>query len=233
MDSLNIFCAGAAKTVLMRVAGKFQRERAVLVSAHFGAVGAMRARAASSEPVDIIILTAGLIDELIGQQLIVAGSRADLGGVGTGIAVRSGAAFPDVSSTHALRCSLLAATKVICPDPAVATAGKVLLDVLGQLGITDQMMPKLEYAASGHAVMARIAEGTGVHEMGVMQMSEIIGSTGITLAGPLPPAQQRMSIYSAGLAVRSALPDQATAFIRQLTGLDAHTALTAAGFEVG
>ena len=233
MDSLHIFCAGAAKTVVMCIAGEFQRERAVLVSAHFGAVGAMSARVASAEPVDIIILTAGLIDVLIEQRLIVAGSRADLGGVGTGIAVRSGAALPDVSSTHALRCSLLAATKIICPDPAVATAGKVLLDILGQLGIADRMMPKLEYAVSGHAAMARIAEGTGMLEIGVMQISEIIGGTGIVLAGPLPPEQQRMSIYSAGLAVRSALPDQATAFIRQLTGLDAHTALTAAGFEVG
>lgn len=232
MDSLHILCAGAAKAVVMRIAGEFQREHAVLVTAHYGAVGAMRARAASAEPVDIVILTAGLIDELIEQRLIVAGSRADLGGVGTGIAVRSGAALPDVSSTHALRCSLLAATKVVCPDPAVATAGKALLDALGQLGIADQIVPKLEYVASGQAVMAGIAEGTGLLEMGVMQISEIIGCTGIALAGPLAPGQQKVSIYSAGLAVRSALPDRAMAFIRQLTGPDAHSALTAAGFEV-
>ena len=233
MDSLHIFCAGAAKTVVMRIADAFQREHAVPVTAQFGAVGAIRARVASAEAVDIVILTAGLIDELIEQRLIVAGSRADLGGVGTGIAVRSGTAVPDVSSTQALRCSLLAATKIICPDPAIATAGKVLLDVLGQLGIADQMMPKLEYAASGQAALARIAEGTDVHEMGVMQVSEIIGCPGIVLAGPLPPEHQRVSIYSAGLADRSARPDLATAFIRQLTGSDAHAALTAAGFEVG
>ena len=211
----------------MRIADAFQRERAVLVAADYGAVGAMRARVASAEPVDIIILTASLIDELIEQRLIVAGSRADLGGVGTGIAVRSGAALPDVSSTYALRCSLMAATKIICPDPAVATAGKVLLDVLGQLGIADQMMPKLEYAASGQAALARIAEGTGVLEMGVMQISEIIGCPGIALAGPLPSEQQRVSIYSAGLADRSALPHLATAFILQLTGLEAHAAAPA------
>ena len=107
------------------------------------------------------------------------------------------------------------------------------VDVLGQLGIADQIVPKLEYAASGQAVMARIADGTGMLDMGVMQISEIIGCTGIALAGPLPPGQQRLSIYSAGLAIRSALPDLATAFIRQLTGPDAHAALTAAGFEVG
>ena len=233
MESLNIFCAGAARAMVMWVAGEFQRERAVAVNAHYGAVGAMKARVVAAEPVDIIILTAGLIDELIEQGLVVPGSRADLGKVGTAIAVRSGAALPDVGSTQALRSSLLAATKIVCPDPAVATAGKVLLDALRQLGIAERITPKLEYTPSGHEAMARIAHGTGILELGVMQMTEIIAGAGVTLAGPLPPGQQRDSIYSAGLAIRSAHPDRSREFIHQLTGLEARAALTAAGFEVG
>ena len=232
LESLNIFCAGAARAVVMRRALDFQREHHLPIVEHYGAVGAMKARIVAGELADVIVLTAGLIDELIERGLVVAGSRSDLGRVGTAIAVRAGVALPDVCNADALRASLLIATKIVCPDPAVATAGKVLLEVIRILGIAEQIAPKLEFAASGNEAIIRIAQGIDTLELGVMQVSEIIAGTGVTLAGTLPRILQSKTLYSAGLAARSVHPDRSRDFIEQLTGVEAHVALLAAGFEV-
>ena len=232
MATLNIFSAGAAQSVVTQIAEKFQRESGNPINAAYGAVGAMKARIVAREPADVIILTVALIDELIQQGLVVRGSRVDLGKVGTGVAVRAGTPLPDVSNAQVLRDSLLAATKIVCPDPAVATAGKVVLNVLDRLGIAGEVMARLQYFPSGYPAMAYLAQGTGTREMGITQITEIIANRGVKLVGPLPAELQNIAVYSAGLATHSAQPERALEFIRCLTGINAHAVLSAAGFDV-
>jgi molybdate transport system substrate-binding protein len=164
---------------------------------------------------------------------VVAGSRADLGRVGTGVAVRAGTPRPDVRSIEALRGNILAARRVLCPDPAVATAGKVVLKVLAQLGVAEQVMPRLQYFPNGYAAMADLAQGDGLLEMGITQVTEILANPAVTLAGPLPQEVQNMAVYTAALAVRSTHPERSREFIRRLTGFSAQPVLSAAGFVVG
>lgn len=233
MATLNIHSAGAAQSVVTLIAGKFQRESGNLINAAFGAVGAMKARVVAGEPSDIIVLTAPLIDELIRQGFVVPGSRVDLGKVGTGVAVRAGTPLPDVRDLHVLRGNLLAASKIVCPDPAVATAGKVVLEALDKLGIAEQVKPRLQYFPNGYAAMNDLAQSAGMLEMGITQITEIVANTGVTLVGPLPADVQSIAVYSAGLATRSAHPERAREFIRRLTGINAQAVLSAAGFDVG
>jgi molybdate transport system substrate-binding protein len=233
MTTLNIFCAGAAQAVVSQLAAKFQRESGNLIHAEYGAVGAMKARVVSGVPADIVILTAALIDELIAAGEVLAASRADLGKVGTGVAVRAGTPRPDVRDTAVLRANMQAASRIVCPDPAVATAGKVVLKVLDQLGIAAQVTPRLQYFPNGYAAMANLAQSDGLLEMGITQITEIVANPGVTLVGPLPPEVQNMAVYTAALAVRSAHPERSREFIRRLTGFNAQPILSAAGFVVG
>jgi molybdate transport system substrate-binding protein len=232
LATLNIFSAGAAQAVVTQIAERFQRESGDPVSAVYGAVGAMKARVVAGEPADVIVLTAALIDELIQQGLVVPGSRIDLGKVGTGVAVRAGTPLPDVRNAQVLRGNLLAATKIVCPDPAVATAGKVVLNVLERLGIAGEVTARLQYFPSGYPAMAYLAQSTGTLEMGITQITEIMANRGVTLVGPLPPELQSIAVYSVGLAAHSAHPEWAQEFIRRLTGVNAHAVLSAAGFDV-
>ena len=233
MATLNVFCAGAAQAVVTQIAEKFQRDSGNFVNANFGAVGAMRARVAAGEPADVIVLTAALIDELVAQGLVAAGSRVDLGKVGTGVAVRAGTPLPDVTDLRVLRGNLLAATRIVCPDPAVATAGKVVMSALDRLGITGEVRARLQYFPNGFAAMNDLARSTGMLEMGITQITEIMANKGVTLVGPLPAEVQNIAVYAAGLATRSAHPERAKEFIRRLTGFNAQTVLSAAGFDVG
>ena len=232
LATLNIFSAGAAQAVVTQIAEKFQRESGGPVNAAYGAVGAMKARIVAGEPADVIVLTAALIDELIQQGLVVPGSRIDLGKVGTGVAVRAGTPLPDAGHAAALRDSLLAATRIVCPDPAVATAGKVVLNVLDRLGISGEVKARLQYFPNGYAAMAHLAQSTDTREMGITQITEIIANRGVTLVGPLPPELQNIAVYSVGLAAHSAHPGRAQEFIRRLTGIDAQAVLSAAGFGI-
>lgn len=216
METLNVLSAGAAQAVVERAAEAFRRDHASRCATIFGGVHAMRLRLLAGEAADVVILTDELIDDLIERQVVVAGSRVDLGTVSTGVAVRTGTWMPDVRSGLALRETLLAARAIVAPDPQFATAGRVLQAALQSLGIEEQVVPILVWAESGHAALKRLAAGDGDHELAVVQMTEIVGSPGVCLAGPLPPELQRPSVYSAGLATASCDPERSSEFIRRL-----------------
>jgi len=231
LEVLNIFSAGAARALVMRVAQRLEVDGAPPPNASYGAVGSMAAQVRSGLPADVVILTDGLIDELIADGLLVPGSRVDLGEVGTGVAVRADAPPPALDDARQLRAALLEADSIVCPDPAVATAGRVLLKVLDKLGIREAVSPRLAYCASGYDAMLQLADGRGERDLGVMQVTEIVANDRIVLAGPLPEAMQEVVVYSAALSSTSADPGRSLAFIRRLT--DDAELLRASGFGVG
>ena len=231
MATIRIMSGGAAQAVVEKIAAGFRRDTGHEIDAEFSAVGAMKQKVAAGEPVDVVILTAALVDELIAGGFVVPGSRLDLGKVGTGVAVRAGTPLPDVSNAGVLRANMLAATAIVCPDPAVATAGKVVMNLIGRLGIAAQVMDRMRYFPNGYAAMAWLAASTGHNEMGITQITEILPNKGVILAGPLPDELQMKTVYSAGLASRAAHAEAAQAFIARLAAPATRAVLAAAGYE--
>ena len=88
-------------------------------------------------------------------------------------------------------------------------------------------------SGNGYAAMAHLAQSSGMLEMGITQITEIMANRSVTLVGPLPPELQNIAVYSVGLATHSAHPERSKEFIRRLTGFNAHVVLSAAGFDVG
>lgn len=232
MATIRILSGGAAQAVVEKIAADFRRDTGHDILAEFSAVGAMQAKVVAGAPVDLVILTAALVDGLSAEGFVVAGSRVDLGKVGTGVAVRAGTPLPDVSTAALLRGHLLAATRVTCPDPAVATAGKVVMTLIERLGIAAQVLPKMQYFPNGYAAMDWLAKSTGPLDMGITQITEILPNRGVALAGPLPGELQIKTVYSVGLASRSANAEVARSFIGRLTAPAARPILAAAGYEL-
>lgn len=231
VTEIRILSAGAAQAVVEKIAAAYTSETGNGVIAEFSAVGAMKARVLAGEPVDIIVLTRALIDELAASGHVAAGSRRDLGTVATGVAVRAGTPLPDVSDARTLRGNLLAATKVVCPDPATATAGKAVMQVLGKLGVMAEMQPRMQFFPNGYAAMKWLAESNGTREMGITQVTEILPNAGVNYAGPLPGDLKFKTLYSAGLAARARSTGAATDFIARLTAPAARAILAQAGYE--
>ena len=231
MAAIHILSAGAAQSVVEKTMAPFTRETGCEVKAAFGAVGAMKARVIAGEPVDVIILSAALLEELIASGHVAPGSRRDLGTVGTGVAVRAGTAAPDVSSSQALREALLAAQQIVFPDPAIATAGKIVVRALERLGIASEAQPRTRTFPNGYAAMSWLAQSSGSGEIGVTQTTEILANQGVTYAGPLPAELQMKTIYSAGIAASALNVAAARQFIARLTAPAARSMLEAAGYE--
>ena len=229
--AVRILSAGAAQAVVERIATAYTSETGNGVKAEFGAVGEMKARVLSGEPVDVIVLSRALVEELIASEHAAPGSRRDLGAVATGVAVRAGTPPPDVSEARTLRANLLAATCVVCPDPAIATAGKAVIRLLGKLGIMEKVQPRLRYFPNGNAAMRWLAESRGALEMGITQATEILPNPGVSYVGPLPGDLSVRTVYAACLAARSQNPDGAVDFIARLTAASARTILARAGYE--
>lgn len=227
---LRILSAGAAQAVVEPLMAAFKSEGHDL-SAEFGAVGAMKARLLEGVPADVIILSAALIDELIQGGHVTPGSRSDLGRVGTGVAVRKGTPLPEVRTIEALRGNLAGASRIVCPDPATATAGKIVMQALERMGIAEQSKPKLQFFPNGYAAMKWLAASQGQLEVGITQNTEIKANPGVTYVGPLPDALQMKTVYTAGLCARAQEADLANTFLTRLTGSTNRSVLVAAGYE--
>ena len=178
------------------------------------------------EPVDVVIMADAALAELIKDGKVVAESRVPLARSAIGMAVRAGSPKPDISSVDALKRALLQARSIAY---SASVSGLYLSTELFQrLGIADQIMPKSR-RIEGERVGAVVARGEA--EIGFQQTSELLPVPGIDYVGPLPPEVQRVSVFSAGVAVGSGNSDAAHALIGFLASPAAARAITKSGME--
>jgi molybdate transport system substrate-binding protein len=228
-DEVKVFSAGAVRAIVTELAQAFRQETGHTVALSFGPVGVTRGRLASGEPVDVVIMTDVAIDDVARQGAVVAGSRADIARTGMGVGVREGAPRPDIATSDAFRRTLLSAKSIVYVDPRQgATSGIHFVGVLDRLGIADAVKGKTQLVPGGYPA-EKVA--TGEAELVVHQISEIVPVKGVVLVGPLPPDLQKVTVYSAGLAARSAAPDAARAFIAFLTRPAFKAKFAAAGLD--
>ena len=168
-------------------------------------------RVRRGEPVDVIILSRAGIDELVKEGKVVAASRVDLARSSIGMAVRRGAPKPDISTLDALKRTLLQAKSVAFS--AQVSGVYLSTELFPRLGIVDQMAKKSIRVEVGRvgAVVAR-----GEAEIGFQQISELLEVQGVDFVGPLPAEVQRVTIFTAAVAVGSRNPDAARALIEFL-----------------
>jgi molybdate transport system substrate-binding protein len=200
------------------------------VAAEFGAVGAMKARALDGAPVDVMVLTDAMIDELIARGFVAPG-RHDLGRVGTGIAVRAGVTPREVGDADTLRDALRLASKIVFPDPAIATAGKIVMKCLDELDLDGELAGRIRFFPNGNAAMTWLARYGDAHTLGITQNTEILPIAGVTYVAPLPDQFQAKATYAAGRVAASANVAAAEEFIARLTSPAARPMLQAAGYE--
>lgn len=229
--TLNLLCAGAAQGLVKALQPRFTQESGAVLNARFGAVGAMKEALLAGEPCDVMIVTAAMVDSLVGEGRLRAEGRADLGRVRTGIAVKSGMPHPDVASAEGLKAALLAARGVYFPDPQRATAGIHFANVLRQLGIHEQMEPRLRTYPAGAIAMRELAASPEGDLIGCTQATEIKYTEGVDFAGMLPREFELATVYTAALAGNTPQPGLAQAFIALLAGADAQAVREAGGFE--
>ena len=178
------------------------------------------------EPADVLIMVGYALDDLVKQGKVISDSKVDLVKSAIGVAVKSGAPKPDISTADALKRALLAAKTVAYSDSASGVY--VSTEMFDKLGITDVMKDKARKipATPVGEIVAR-----GDAEIGFQQISELKPVEGIDIVGPLPDALQKITEFSAGIASVSKEPDAGKALIKFLASPAARAEIVKSGMD--
>jgi molybdate transport system substrate-binding protein len=189
-------------------------------------VNAIPIRLERGEPADVLIMVGYALDDLIKQGKVLADSRVDLVKSPIGIAVKSGAPKPDISSAEAVKRALLAAKSVAYSDSASGVY--VSTEMFQKLGIAEQMKDKARKIPAT-PVAETVARGEA--EIGFQQISEMLPIPGVDIVGQLPDELQKITVYSAGIANVSKEPDAGKALIKFLASAEARDAIVKSGLQ--
>jgi molybdate transport system substrate-binding protein len=228
---IKVMNSGGFAAAYRELAPEFERTtKNTLVTSWGASMGSapdtIPSRLRRGEPADVLIMAGSALDELIKEGKVVPGSRVDLARSVIGMVVRAGAPRPDISSVDAFKRTLLEAKSIAFSTSA---SGVYLSNELfPRLGIADQIIGKSK-KIEGEPVGAVVARGEA--EIGFQQVSELLSVPGIDFVGPLPPAIQKVTVFSAGIAIGAKEPEAARALIKFLTSPGAAPAITKSGLE--
>jgi molybdate transport system substrate-binding protein len=205
-SEIRILSSMATRQLLADLIAQFHRTAAQRVSVEsVGGVDAVR-RVQAGEAVDVVVLAADAIEQLIAAGRIVAGSRIDLVRSGVAVAVRSGSPRPDIGTEQAVKRAVLAARGL---SYSTGPSGVHLAKLFERWGIADEIEDRIVRAPPGVPVGKLVADGKA--DLGFQQLSELMHQTGVDVLGPLPSAIQIITTFSAGLSVTSTKREAALA----------------------
>jgi molybdate transport system substrate-binding protein len=189
-------------------------------------VNAIPVRLARGEPADVLIMVGYALEDLVKQGKVIADSKVDLVKSPIGIAVKSGAPKPDISSADAVKRALLAAKTIAYSDSASGVY--VSTEMFDKLGIKDAMKDK---ARKIPATPVGEIVASGEAEIGLQQISELKPVSGIDIIGPLPDDLQKITVFSAGIAGVSKEPDAGKVLIKFLASPAARAEIVNSGLD--
>lgn len=223
---LTIISSMATRQVLTDIVAQYTQAsgQAVALESVGGVDAAKRVQA--GEPFDVVMLASNAIDQLMAAGKLVAGSRVDLVRSGVSVAVREGTSRPDISSETALRQAVLDAQSL---SYSTGPSGVALQKMFERWGIAEQIQGRIVQAPPGVPVGSLVADGTV--ELGFQQLSELLHLPGITVVGPLPPAVQIITTFSAGISTTCGRPDAARAMLAYMASPAAAEAKHRQGME--
>ena len=226
---LLVWSAGAAQAPMSELVRAYQSTSTHTLKVDYAPVGVLMGRLADGGKPDMLILSQDVSAELERAGWCAPGSITAWGSVGVGIAVKEGAALPDISSPDALRAALLNAKSITYINPSKGTSGKHFVAVLQQLGIGEQMKAKTTWGEAGF-VVEPVARGEV--EIGIQQITEILPVKGVTLVGPLPAPLQKTTTYTLSVGGFARDPAAAKDLMQYLLRDSSMQVLKAKGFSV-
>ncbi len=230
MAQVNVLISGGFSGAYEELVPQFERTSGIKVATGSGASQGtgpqtIAAQLARSVPSDVVILSREGLGELIAANRILAGTGVDLARVGVGVAVRTGAPKPDLTSVEAFKRILLEAKTVAVPG---STSGIWLTTGLfPRLGIAEMINVAVTPRGTGAAAMV----AAGDADLAVLPTSEIMHAAGVDFAGNIAPEIQFIQTFSAAIVAGSSEIEASRRLIEFLTSARAAEAIRKSGME--
>ena len=231
MTTLQLLSTGAAKGLFAALQAKFEAECGVHLAGQFGAVGAMREALLSGADCDLMVRTDAILRALAQDGHLRADTIRPLGRVKTSVAALAGQALPMVGTPETFKAALLTAEAIYFPDPERANAGIHFAGVRRTLGIHGRLALRLRPFANGATAIREMAAAGLPSAIGCTQVSEILYSPGVQLAGTLPVEFELATVYSAAASRRARGPALVERVIALLTSTQTQALRSQGGFE--
>lgn len=216
----------ATRQVLAELVAAFgQCSGAPVAIESVGGVDAAK-RVMADEAFDVVVLASDALHKLVAAGKVLPGSVVDLVHSGVAVAVKAGAAQPDIASENAVRQAVLAARTI---SYSTGPSGVALAALFERWGLADTVRDRIVQAPPGVPVGALVARGEV--ELGFQQLSELLHVQGITVLGPLPPEIQITTTFSAGVCATTTEPEAARAVIAFMASSEAADAKRRQGME--
>lgn len=226
---IKVLTAGAFKPVVTALVPEFEKQTGHKVTVENDTAGALTKRIAGGEAFDLVVLTPAALAELTKAGKVAAGSTKLLARVAIGVAVKKGAAAPDISTVAAFQNALLAARAVAYIDPAAGgSSGIYLTKLFENMGIADRIKVKAVLVPGG-LVAQRLVNDEA--DIAIHQISEILAVPGATLVGPIPAEIQNYTVYAGGVSMTAKDATAARALLSTLSGSAARALLKDRGME--
>jgi len=226
-NEIHILCSNGFHAAFEKLLPQAEHAAGHPVKVRFGTSASFKQAIEGGEQFDLVIVTPQIVDDLIKEGKIAAGTKVDLASSGIGIGVRAGQPKPDVSSAQAIKQTLLQAKSIGIVKVGAGTP--TVLDMLKNLGISENVQPKIVFQPGADQSMKDLAGGQVAIAFGLI--SEIQPAPGVQLVGPLPAEFQRKIVLSAGIASAAKNRDAANAIIKSFTSAKAEAAIKAAGMD--
>jgi molybdate transport system substrate-binding protein len=136
---ITLLCSNAFRPVVTALAPQFERSTGHKIVVRFMGTN-LKPTIEAGEPFDVAISQSEVIESLVDQKKIGAGTNVAVANTPVGVAIRAGAPRPDIGSIEAFKRTLLKAKAVTYSGEG--RAGLVVAEIFERLGIADQMKSK-------------------------------------------------------------------------------------------
>jgi molybdate transport system substrate-binding protein len=226
---IRVFSGGAPQGTLEALAPQFEARTGHRIRFTFAHVSIIQAKLAAGDQTDVLLLPASLMAATAKVIDLRSDGRSVLARVGVGVVAREGSEPPAIVTADDVRRMLLAATAIAVPRPGGLT-GDHLMRMMTQLGIEDQVRPKLRHKPAIDGGAELIAEGDA--DVGLYLASEVRAVKGTTLVGLLPDALQNYVVYEIAIPAHCAVLEPALQFVRFVSDPENRSAWKDSGFEL-
>lgn len=225
---LKVLAGGSLTGVLGELGPKFEQASGHKLIIKFAGTPELIKAATSGEPFDLGVTPVDVYKNAEARAKFAAAPTVDIARVGFGIAVKAGAAKPDVSTPEALKQTLLKAKSIaLVPESA---AGAYVAKVIERLGVAAEVNAKTVKQSSPAGVPQAVAKGDA--EIGVF-LTNVLAAPGVEIAGDFPGDLQQDLVFAAAVAAGTQNAAAAKAFIDFLQTPAAKAAIKAKGMKAG
>ncbi len=226
---VKITSSNALKASLEQLAPAFEQASGHTVAFTWGAGAVLKAaiESGANSGFDAVILASPAIDDLIRKGRVAETGRTVLAYSNAGVAVRKGAAKPDISTVDGFKRALLDAKSIALVEQG--GTGIYMRALLPRLGIADAVRDKIRFLPPEIPAAKAVADGQA--ELGITQVSEILPYAGAELVGPLPKEIAMTDAFVIAIGAGAGQAGPARMLIDFLTAPAAATVYRAKGLD--